>query len=155
MPGDANRDLVGTYRLLSMEAYSDDGTVERSFGEHPEGFITYTPEGYMMALLSRADRAPFVDGDILAGRPEEQISAFVSASAFAGRYEVREGKVFHYLEAASFPNWKGTTQARDYELTPTHLTLFPPKLLMQGKLRTSRVHFERLPHWQAGGPQCP
>jgi hypothetical protein len=132
-----------------MEAYSEDGTVSRPFGEQPEGFITYTPEGYMMALMSRSDRAPFVDGDILAGRPEEQISAFLSASAFAGRYEIREDKVFHYLEAATFPNWKGTTQARAYELTATRLSLFPPKLLMQGKMQTSRVDFERLSHWQA------
>ena len=142
---DASRTLVGTYRVLSMESFAEDGTVARQFGEHPEGFITYTGEGYMMALLARADRAPFTGGDILRGRPEEQISAFESASSFAGRYEIKGGKIFHYLEAASFPNWKGTTQARDYELTPTHLTLFPPKLLMDGQLRTSRVRLARSP----------
>jgi hypothetical protein len=141
----AERALVGTYRVLSMESTTDDGEVERQFGERPEGFITYTPEGYMMALLSRPDRAPFVDGDILGGRPEEQIAAFVSASAFAGRYEVVDGRIAHHLEAASFPNWKGTTQVREYELTATHLVLKPPRLLMNGKWRTSRVDLERLP----------
>ncbi len=139
--------LVGTYRLLAMESYAEDGTVERNFGDAPEGLITYTPEGYMLAILSRADRPLFGDGDIMGGTPEEQSAAFLSASSFAGRYEIRDGKVYHYLEAATFPNWKGTTQARDYELTDTHLTLYPPKLLMDGQLRSSRVHFERLRHW--------
>ena len=143
----AARALVGTYRVLSMDSTADDGEVQRQFGDRPEGFITYTAEGYMMALLSRPGRAPFVDGDIMGGRPEEQVAAFLSASAFAGRYEVVGGKIAHHLEAASFPNWKGTTQVRDYELTPTHLTLRPPRLLMNGKWRTSRVHLERLTPW--------
>jgi hypothetical protein len=136
--------LVGTYRLLSMESTAEDGTVERNFGENPDGFITYTPEGYMLAILSRSDRKAFAAGDILRGTTEEQSAAFNEASAFSGRYEIKAGKVFHYLEAATFPNWKGTTQARDYEVTDTHLTLYPPKLLMNGRLRSSRVHFERL-----------
>jgi hypothetical protein len=140
-------DLVGTYRFLSMEHYSEDGSVGRPFGEAPEGFMTYTPEGYMMALLSRSDRVPFVGGDILGGTQEEQISAFMTASSFAGRYEVRDGQIHHHLEAASFPNWKGTTQPRDFELTETHLKLYPPALLMDGQLRTSRVVLERLSHW--------
>jgi hypothetical protein len=143
----AKHRLVGTYRLLSMESFGSDGTVEHNFGAHPEGFITYTPEGYMLAILSRSDRPPFADGDILGGSKDEQAQAFLSASSFSGRYEIREGKVFHYLEAATFPNWKGTTQARDFELTDTHLTLYPPALLMDGQLRTSRVHFERLTPW--------
>ncbi|MGA8371411.1 MAG: lipocalin-like domain-containing protein [Acidimicrobiales bacterium] len=147
---DMSSRLVGTYRLVSMEHYADDGEVGRPFGDAPEGFITYTPEGYMLAILSRPDRAPFVDGDILGGSEAEQAAAFLSASSFAGRYEVRDNQVVHHLEAATFPNWKGTTQARDFELTDAHLTLFPPKLLMEGKLRRSRVHFERL----RGGPSA-
>ena len=139
--------LVGTFRLLSMESYDEEGNVSKGFVENPDGFITYTAEGYMMALLSRADRPPFADGDIRAGSPQERAEAFLASSSFAGRYEVKDGKVFHYLEAASFPNWKGTTQARDYELTDTHLTLYPPKLLMEGRLQSSRVHFEKLQHW--------
>jgi Lipocalin-like domain len=140
-------DLVGTWRVLTMEYYDADGTVGRPFGDHPEGFITYTPEGYMMALLSRSDREPFVDGDIMGGTPDEQVSAFLTASSFAGRYEVIDNQIHHHLEAASFPNWKGTTQPRDFDLTATHLSLYPPPLLMAGQLRSSRVQLIRLPHW--------
>lgn len=146
----AAQDLIGTYRLVSMEHYTEDGTVGRPFGEAPSGFITYTAEGYMMALLSRSDRQPFADGDIMGGSPQEQIAAFLTASAFAGRYELRDGQIWHHLEAATFPNWAGTVQVRDYELTATALTLFPPPLLMEGELRTSRVAFSRLSHWAMG-----
>ncbi len=80
--------LVGTYRLLSMESYDEDGTVSKGFGDDPDGFITYTAEGYMMALLSRSQRTPFRDGDIRAGSEQERAQAFLEASSFAGRYEI-------------------------------------------------------------------
>lgn len=143
---EANR-LVGTYRVIAVEHYSEDGEVGHPFGKSPDGFITYTPEGYMMAILSRSDRLPFDSNDILGGSHDEQIAAFRSASSFAGRYEILNNQIVHYLEAATFPNWKGTIQARDFEITDSHLTLCPPKLLMDGKMRTSRVHCSRLSAW--------
>jgi len=144
---EANR-LVGTYRVIAVEHYSEDGEVGHPFGESPDGFITYTPEGYMMAILSRSDRVPFASNDILGGSQDEQLAAFQSASSFAGRYEIQNNQVVHYLEAATFPNWKGTVQPRDFDITDSHLTLFPPKLLMEGKLRKSRVHCRRLSVWR-------
>jgi hypothetical protein len=139
--------LIGTWRVVAMEYYDEDGTVGRPFGDHPEGFITYTPEGYMMALLSRSDREPFADGDIMGGTSEEQVTAFLTASAFAGRFELVDGQIHHHLEAASFPNWKGTTQPRRFALSGDQLELYPPPLLMKGQLRSSMVRLVRLAHW--------
>ena len=45
--------------------------------------------------------------------------------AFAGRYELRDGRIWHHLEAATFPNWAGTVQGREFELTDMSLTLVP------------------------------
>ena len=59
--------LVGTYRLVSVESTSADGEVQRPFGDHPDGFMTFTPEGYMLAVLARHDRPTFADGDIMGG----------------------------------------------------------------------------------------
>ena len=53
--------LVGTYRLVSVESTSAHGEVQRPFGEDPDGFMTFTPEGYMLAVLARHDRPPFAD----------------------------------------------------------------------------------------------
>ena len=136
--------LIGTYRLLSFENYSDDGEVGRPFGEHPKGFIIYTAERYMSAILMRSDRPKFAAGDILGGSDDEKIAAFASSSAYAGRWEIRDNQIIHHLEVTTYPNWTGTDQPRAFELTETHFTLFPPKMLMEGKVRHGRVHWERL-----------
>jgi hypothetical protein len=136
--------LIGTYRLLGMEHFTADGKVGMPFGENPKGFIIYTAEGYMSAILMRVGRPDFADGDILAGRDDERVAAFGSSSAYAGRYEIVGDQIVHHLEATTYPNWTGTDQPRHFELTDTHLTLFPPEMLMQGKIRRGRVRFERI-----------
>jgi hypothetical protein len=136
--------LVGTYRLLSMEHFSEDGEVGRPFGENPKGFIIYTAEGYMSAILMRADRPDFADADILAATDAERVAAFASSSAYAGRWEIVGDQIIHHLEVTTYPNWTGTDQPRNFELSDTHFTLFPPKMLMQGKIRHGRVRFERI-----------
>ena len=67
---------MGTYRLVSVESTSADGEVQRPFGEDPDGFMTFTPEGYMLALLARHDRPTFADGDIMGGTDQERAAAF-------------------------------------------------------------------------------
>ena len=136
--------LVGTYRLLSFENYADDGEVQQPFGPDPKGFILYTAEGYMSAILMRADRPNFAAGDILGGADEEKLEAFASSSAYAGRWEIVGDQIIHHLEVTTYPNWTGTDQLRHFELTDTHFTLFPPKMIMNGKIRHGRVHWERL-----------
>ena len=136
--------LVGSYRLLAFENYADDGEVARPFGDDPKGFIVYTADGYMSAILMRADRPNFAAGDILGGTDAEKLEAFSSSSAYAGRWEIVDDRIIHHLEVTTYPNWTGTDQPRQFELTDTHFTLFPPKMIMNGKVRHGRVHWERL-----------
>jgi len=138
------RRLIGTYRLVSFESIADDGEVMQPFGENPAGFAMYTAQGYMSAILMMRERQTFPEGDILAAGDRERAEAFASSSAYAGRWEIVDGRIVHHLEATTFPNWTGTTQVREFELTDSHLTLFPPRMLMQGKIRRGRVHFERM-----------
>jgi hypothetical protein len=136
--------LVGTYRLLAVEHFTDDGEVGKPYGENPKGYLIYTAEGGMSAALMRSDRPNSVDGDILAATDAERLSAFATASAFAGRWELVGDEIIHHLEVTTYPNWSGTDQVRKFDLTETHLTLYPPPMLMEGKIRRGRVHSERL-----------
>ena len=52
----------------------------------------------------------------------------------------------HELEAATFPNWTGTVQRRPYRIDGDMLTLYPPHLLLDGKLRRSELSWRRLEH---------
>jgi hypothetical protein len=136
--------LVGTWRVLEMEHYTDDGEVGRPFGDSPQGIIVYTPERYMTAVLMRRDRQFFAAGDILGGTPSERADAFLTANAFAGRWELQGTEVVHYLEVCTFPNWVGTEQRRRFEVTASELSLYPPSMLMEGKLRHARVRCARI-----------
>jgi hypothetical protein len=98
----------------------------------------------MLAVLARHDRPTFADGDIMGGTDQERAAAFLSASAFAGRYEVRDGRLVNTLGAATFQNWTGTVQVRDFEVTEDGLTLVTPALLMGGALRSSTVRLARI-----------
>lgn len=141
---DVKQRLVGTYRLLAMEHFTEDGEVGHPFGESPKGFIIYTAGGYMSAILMRADRPNFDAGDILGGSDAERLAAFASSSAYAGRYDIVGDQIIHHLEVTTYPNWTNTDQPRHFDLTDTHFTLYPPEMLMEGRIRRGRVRWERL-----------
>ncbi len=136
--------LVGTYRLLSFENFADDGEVQTPFGTDPRGFAMYTAEGYMSAILMVRNRPNFPEGDILAATDADRAAAFATSSAYAGGWEIVGDQIIHHLEATTYPNWTDTDQPRNFDLTDTHFTLYPPRMLMQGKIRRGRVHFERI-----------
>ena len=137
--------LVGSYRLRVFRDIADDGEVRMPLGADPVGFILYSAERYMTAVLMASGRPNFGAGDILRGTDEERVAAFATSSGYAGRWEIDDGHVVHHLEAATFPNWVGTVQRRPYELVGDELRLFPPRMLMDGKMRRSEVVWDRLP----------
>ena len=147
-PEEIRHRLIGSWRLLDVEHIDDDGEVGRPFGESPQGLLIYTPEGTMSATLMHSGRPNFAAADILAASDAERIAAFASASAFAGRYEIVGEEICHHLEIATYPNWTGTDQLRRFELTDTHLTLYPPRMRMEGKTRRAEVRWERLAPWR-------
>lgn len=57
--------LIGVWKLLSYQTEFQDGSPKRAlFGEHPTGYIVFTSEGRMMALIEAEGRkAPSTDAD--------------------------------------------------------------------------------------------
>src|ERR1700680_706720 len=81
--------LIGAWRLVScVETDVKTGEAFLPMGEHPQGFILYTPDGYMSAQLSAPDRRYFESGDMYQGAPEEYASAGISYLAYSGPYYV-------------------------------------------------------------------
>lgn len=131
--------FCGTWRLLEMHSHYCDGRVVESYGPQPLGFITYTADGYMHAILMDAERAPL-------GVPVEELgrrqglrraayllgrlpavartaNAALRAAAYSGTWEVRGGEVVHHVLASIIPDWIGTDLIRDYEFDGDILTL--------------------------------
>lgn len=147
MSGSLRESLIGAWQLVSsVETDIKTGAVDRPLGDKPEGLILYTPDGYMSAQLSAADRPNFEAGDMYRGKPTEYVAAGLSYLAYSGRYYVDEVRrvVEHEMFVSLFPNWKGQRQARIVRLDEKELRLSPTQPLMfNGSLKMATITWRR------------
>jgi hypothetical protein len=113
--------------------------------------VLYTGDGRFSVTISRADRARFAAGDLLAGTTEEKARAMESFVAYAGRYSFHGDRVIHHVELSLFPNWVGTDQERGVELAGDRLTLSASPLLLAGKQQVPSLVWERVDRWPGTG----
>jgi hypothetical protein len=104
--------LVGTWKLVSATDTTDKGEVRDAYGQNPTGFITYTPDGRMMAIITNGGRKPLSTPDWVAAPVEERAEAFATLVAYAGRYTFAGDRVIHHVEAAWMQNGVNTDQVR-------------------------------------------
>lgn len=126
----SNNSIVGTWKLVFMEAKSSKGDAFFPYGENPAGSLIYSASGDMAVVLMRTGRPRFASGDPFGGTPEEIKQAFEGFDAYSGTYEVDmvEGAVTHQIEVARFPNWVGTEQIRYFDLSSNQLKLSTPPI---------------------------
>lgn len=106
-------DLVGTWKLISATDITDKGQVIMNpYGLNPTGFITYTAEGRMMAIITNGGRKPLSVPDEVSAPAEERAEAFATMVAYAGRYTLSGDKVIHHAEVATVQNWVGSDGVR-------------------------------------------
>ena len=131
-------DLLGAWRLEGWSLVYDDGRPpEYPLGPDARGLIMYTADGHVAATLMKADRS--------AAAPEtdaERAAAYAGSFAYAGRYEVRDGTVFHSIEIATNPALVGIKSTRHIQLDGDRLTLSGPDFV-PGASRTQRIVWQR------------
>ena len=108
--------LQGTWVMEAAYEVSADGTRSTNFGEHPRGLFIVDSEGRYSLQIFRENRAPFASGDKTKGTPDEYRQAVLGSSTHFGKVSIDRTKhqLDFDLEAASFPNWDGKRQVRDY-----------------------------------------
>ena len=102
----------GTWKLVSATSTTTKGDTENAFGVNPTGFLTYTTDGRMMAIITYGERKPLSVNDRVAAPPQERAEAFATMFAYAGRYTFDGDKVTRRVEAASVQNWVNTDLVR-------------------------------------------
>ena len=117
---DAGEELVGTWRLVSFELRSPDGTVSYPFGKDATGYLFYNDQGYMSAAFMGADRARPDSDDLAEVAKGVNFDAF---NAYCGPYEVKDDRVVHHVEVASLPQFTGTDQERLFRVDGDQLVL--------------------------------
>ena len=110
--------LAGTWTLVAAERELPDGRVVDDYGASPHGRLCVDGQGRYALQLYRSERVRFVSDDKAAGSAAEFRDAGLGASVHYGTVDVdaATGILVFRIEGATFPNWEGTTQRRDYTL---------------------------------------
>lgn len=116
-------DLFGAWAFVDWTVTYDDGRVSRPFQPQPGGYIIYTENGIMSAVIHGSHRKPFASADIRKQSSADKADAFDSYFHYAGPWHVRGDSVVHSITTALNPNMIGTEQVRYVELNGDSLVL--------------------------------
>src|SRR5271165_7337255 len=113
--------LLGTWKLESM-VYEATATGQRSwpYGDHPDGYLSYSPDGRMYAIGVADDRPKPSN---LVPTDEEGVKLQGSMFAYAGTYTADGQKVVHHVDISWNQSWTGTDLVRFYKLDGNTLTI--------------------------------
>jgi hypothetical protein len=117
----AENPILGTWKLQSL-VYEATATGERSspFGDHPDGYLSYSADGRMYAIGVVEDRQKPRD---LVPKDEEKVKLQESMFAYAGTYVADGEKVVHHVDVSWNQSWTGTDLVRFYKLDGNTLTI--------------------------------
>jgi len=115
-PAEEGVSLQGTWRMDAAYERRADGSITHNYGLHPQGLMMVDAAGRYSIQIFRPDRPPFRSGDKTTGEPAEYRDAALGSSTHYGtvRIDPAHHQLIFAVEAASFPNWNGRTQVRDF-----------------------------------------
>ena len=114
-PPSKKDDLYGTWRLQSFtQRFVATGEVVDVFGKSPHGFLSYSPDGRMSAILVKDGRPKPSDMTKLTG--EGRAELFSTMYAYAGTFTFDGKTVTHHVDISWNENWTGTDQVRNVRL---------------------------------------
>jgi hypothetical protein len=138
--------ILATWKLTAVSSSTDSGEQNESpFGPNPTGFLTYTPDGRMSAIVSYGGRKRLSSTDSHLAPVEEQAEAFKTFVAYAGRFTLNGDTVIHHVEVCSIQDWVGTDLIRGLKLEGDRLVLVSSPTPVDGKTQTFNLIWQRLP----------
>ncbi len=122
--------VVGAWTLESFQVDEGKGTAKPRFGPNPVGYLLYTADDRMAAVLGGTHRPELRSPTGSANSEEQRTESISNFLAYAGRYEIRGDRVYHHVEVSLFTNLQGTTLIRQFEIEGDTLTIrtLPPEI---------------------------
>lgn len=144
MANDNDR-LLGTWKLVSASAKDSSGApLEPPYGANPVGFLTYTADGRVTALISYGGRKTLSVGAKPPALVEEQAEAFKTFLAYGGGYRISGDKLTHSIEISSVQNYVGKELIRTVKFEDDRIALLTPPSMVNGKIQTIELVWQRL-----------
>jgi len=117
---DNSKLILGVWKLLTHDTEFQDGSTGRKlFGQNPPGYLIFTTEGRMMAVLEAEGRKP-------AKNDEDRANLLRSVAAYSGMYRLEQDKWITKVDVAWTPLIHGTEQLRYYKLDGDRLEVITP-----------------------------
>jgi hypothetical protein len=112
--------IRGIWKLVSWESeFQATGEREPVMGKNPTGYVIFTPEGRMMAILTAEGRtSPKTD--------EDRANLFKSVIAFTGMNRFEGDKTINKIDVSWNPAWIGTEQVRFLKFDGDRLHVITP-----------------------------
>jgi len=141
-----NDKLVGTWKLVSVSSTTSAGErSETPYGPSPAGFLTYTGDGRVTALISYDGRKALSFGREGLAPLEEQAEAFKTFLAYAGRYALSGDQVTHHVEVSSIQNYVNKDLVRTVKFQGDRIILVTPPTPVNGEIQTVELIWQRVP----------
>jgi Lipocalin-like domain len=106
--------IVGTWKLVLAEDTLRDGSSRAIYGLNGQGFLMYSVDGFMCAVLMDPDRPKWANPKN--PTQADKASAFDGSYGYCGRYEIdaKHNALVHLPEVSTGPNYVATRQVRPY-----------------------------------------
>jgi hypothetical protein len=136
--------VVGSWRLVRWDCCVGDERRDSPLGPDVDGCLTYTPDGWMSAILMRRDRPMFGVPSLIRGPDAAKLAAVQGYVSYAGPYRFEEDKLVHRVELSLLPDWIGTDQVRHVAWRGEDLELStPPEPARDGRPIVYRLLWRR------------
>jgi hypothetical protein len=135
----AGAELIGNWRLVSVQGICEGEPPQENFGTHPKGYLILTGEGRMMGIITSDTRKAGM-GDA------ERALLHKSMIAYSGKYHVKGNMFITTVDVSWNENWNGTEQKRYYRFEGDKLLIESapaPSVLFPGKTDFGRLVWER------------
>jgi len=96
------------------------GVVTNAMGPDPVGYLSYNPDGRVMAVVVSRERAA-LKGEV--PTDAEKVALFDSMLAYAGTYTFENGRVVHHVDASWNPAWGVSDLIRPFSIDGNRLII--------------------------------
>ncbi len=122
--------IVGAWSLVTFDVDEGKGAENPRFGPNPVGYLIYSANARMAAVLGGTQRPALRAPNGAADSEAQRSESLLNFLAYAGRYEIRGDRVFHHVETSVFTNLVDTTLERQFKLSGDTLTIrtLPPEI---------------------------
>jgi hypothetical protein len=122
--------IVGAWSLVSFDVDEGKATEQPRFGPSPVGYLIYSAQERMAAVLSGTHRSELRSPAGTSASEAQRSESLRNFLAYAGRYEIRGDRVFHRVEVSVFTDLVGVTLERQFKIAGDTLTIrtLPPEI---------------------------